>query len=217
MPKKKEETPLKQFWYWLWHGDSILSWIVSIGLAFVVIKYVVYPVLGLIMGAQFPVVAVVSDSMEHNMKFENWWAQQEDHYLRYGITSEDFKTYPMDGGFNKGDIILLIGVAEEKIKQGDIIVFWGGKAYPIIHRVIAVDYDDEEGRFFQTKGDNNLGQIINPPFLDERKVTYTKQCTSDPSGECQVILGKAVFRIPFLGWVKIWFVSLLQVIGLNVA
>ena len=203
---------LKKFWHWLWHDDSVLSWVTSILIAFIAIKYVIYPLLGLLMGTQFPIVAVVSDSMEHNQPFDQWWAIQQDHYLRHNITMDDFQEFPMPRGFDKGDIIVLVGVAEERVEPGDIIVYWGGKAYPIIHRVIAVNGDGT----FQTKGDNNPGQIIQPP-LDERRIPYDRPCLDEADGTCDIVLGKAVFRVPWLGWVKIWAVDLLRLLGLPVA
>jgi len=208
------KTTWQKIWHFLWHEDSVASWVVSILVAFILIKFIVYPLLGVVFGTTFPVVAVVSDSMEHNQQFDDWWAIHEDLYLRYSITKFDFQSFPLKAGFNKGDIIFLIGSKPEKIERGDVIVFWGGKAYPIIHRVVAVSYD-ENGWFYETKGDNNLGQIIQPS-LDERHIPYDVACTSDKSGRCDVVLGKAVFRIPFLGWVKILFVDLLNMVGFTV-
>ncbi|MDD9954539.1 MAG: signal peptidase I [Candidatus Woesearchaeota archaeon] len=203
------QQALKKFWHFVWHEDSVASWFVSIALAFVLIKFVLYPVLGLLLGAQFPVVAVVSDSMEHPGSFDDWWQEHEDLYLRFGITKDKFLAYPMKHGFNKGDIIFLIGIKPEKVQQGHIVVYWGGKIYPIIHRVVSVDHD-ENGRFFQTKGDNNKGQIIEQG-LDER---YVPAYTSCEKGECPTVLGRAIFKVPYLGWVKILFVDLLNWIGI---
>lgn len=211
MAKRSAET-LKEFWNWLWHDDSMTSWVVSIALAFVVIKFIVYPLLGLLLGTQFPVVAVVSDSMEHRQGFDEWWMLHQDQYLQYNITRQQFTGFPLSNGFNKGDIIFLLGVDEDEIVQGDVIVFWGGKAYPIIHRAIAVHMDGTT-RYFETKGDNNLGQIVNPPYLDERKVLYERPCADQKDGTCDVVLGRALFRIPLLGWVKIWAVDVARLIG----
>ncbi len=214
----------RKLWHFLWYEDSVESWVVSILVSFILIKFVVYPLLGLLFGTSFPVVAVVSNSMEHNHPFDEWWASQEDLYLRYNITKYRFEEYPLKTGFNKGDIIFLVGVAPERVNLGDVIVFWGDQPYPIIHRVVAVNYD-EHGWSYSTKGDNNLGQIIKPGF-DERRVPYEVRCRNGvcprhpaaSCGEevCRVVLGKAVLRLPFLGWVKIGFVDLLNALGLRV-
>ncbi|MBR9700277.1 signal peptidase I [Candidatus Woesearchaeota archaeon] len=198
---------IKRFWHWLWNDDSVLSWALSILFAFVVIKWVLYPLLGLLLGTQFPVVAVVSNSMEHNMGFDDWWMQHQDEYLKLEITEQEFREYPMKNGFNKGDIIILLGIKEDKISRGDIVVYWGGRAYPIIHRVVGVD-QDSDGRFFVIKGDNNREPLPKTSsFQGEYHVTYTIPCEE---GTCPVILGRGVFRVPWLGWVKIGAVNTFQ-------
>jgi len=200
--RQPPKTPLQKFWHFLWYEDSVASWLVSIALAFIIIKFVIYPALGLVFGTQFPVVAVVSNSMEHDGSFDQWWAMQEDLYLQFNITKNDFVTYPMTNGFNKGDIIILVGTKPEKIQRGQIIVYWGGKEYPIIHRVVAISSETDGTPYFQTKGDHNMGQIITPPVLDERHVPT------------DLLLGRAILRVPYLGWVKIGFVAFLNSLGI---
>ncbi len=209
-----EQSPLKRFWNFLWYEDSVSSWVVSIALAFILIKFILYPLLGVVFGTQFPVVAVVSDSMEHNQDFESWWSRHEDYYLRYNITRTEFSGYSMPTGFNKGDLILLVGTDAEDIERGDIIVFWGGKAYPIIHRVVGIS--GTEPVHFATKGDNNLGQIV-APGLDERDIPAWQSCSEEKDGKCEILLGRAVLRIPWLGWVKIGFVEFLAKLGIIAA
>ena len=204
MKKSDAKTPLKKLWFFLWYEDSVASWIVSIVVAFILIKFIIYPVLGLVFGTQFPVVAVVSNSMEHDTGFDDWWSGQEDLYLPFNITKNEFTTYPMEGGFNKGDIIILFGAKPDKLKRGDIIVYWGGKEYPIIHRVVAMGNDPDGAKYFETKGDHNRGQIITPE-LNETHVP------------ADTVIGKAAVRVPYLGWVKIWFVALLNAVGIPAA
>lgn len=196
------KTTWQKIWHFLWYEDSVASWVVSIALAFILIKFIIYPGLGLVFGTQFPVVAVVSNSMEHEGSFDDWWMTQEDLYLPLNITRNEFITYTMSNGFDKGDIIILFGEDPEDLERGEIIVYWGGKEYPIIHRIVAVHHNADGSPYFETKGDHNRGQIINPPYLDERHVRPDQ------------IIGKAVFRVPYLGWVKIGFVSMLNRIGI---
>jgi len=135
--------------------------------------------------------------MEHDGNFDDWWSQHEDFYLQRDITRSEFQEYPYSNGFNKGDIMILLGSNPEKLERGDVLVFWSGKPYPIIHRIVAIDLNPVNGdRVFQTKGDFNRDQVRQPPILDETNI-----------GEEQV-LGRAVARIPFLGYVKIWAVGL---------
>jgi len=193
----------RKAWHFLWHEDSIASWLINIVLAFILIKFLLYPGLGLALGTHFPVVAVVSSSMEHHPgNFEEWWGQNEDFYLARNITKFDFLAYPFHNGFNKGDIMVLAGVDPATVKKGNIIVYWSGKPYPIIHRYIGTNEDNATGTtYLISKGDNNPGFII-APDLNELRIPPDR------------VVGRAILRIPYLGWVKIWAVDLVQpVIG----
>ena len=196
MDKNKLKHTLKKTWWFIWEDDSIWSWIVNIILAFVLIKFIVYPGLGLLLGTHYPIVAVVSSSMEHDGNFENWWNGQSTWYLNNDITKENFLTFDFRNGFNKGDIMILYGKEGKDIKIGEVIVFKSGRPDPIIHRVVK-KAEANGGYYFQTKGDHNADSIRSTS-LDETKISENQ------------ILGKAVFRIPFLGYIKIWFVELIQ-------
>lgn len=200
MNKKKVKKQFKKIWYFIWEDNSIWSWIVNVILAFVLIKFIVYPGLGFLLTTSHPVVAVVSESMEHNAKFDEWWGENKGWYIENGIGLEDFEAFSLKNGFNKGDIMILVGKNVEDIKIGDTIVFRSNRKDPIIHRVVKKMQDGGE-IYFQTKGDNNKDSIKNS-LLDE---TNLKE---------DVILGKAVFRVPFLGYIKIWFVDLLKLMDL---
>jgi signal peptidase I len=201
----------KKFWHFLWKEDSLLSWIVNILLAFILIKFIIYPGLGLMLGTNLPVVAVISESMQHEGNFDEWWnsqamcgeetifydnstrCKQSDWYNEKGITKEEFLKFPMHNGFSKGDIIVLRGVDFEKLAVGEIIVYQSKLSYPIIHRVV------EKNDVIQTKGDHNPKQIVDTQ-LNEKYITKDQ------------VLGKAWIKIPWLGYVKIWFVDLLKCI-----
>src|SRR3989338_8734422 len=136
MDKNKLKHTLKKTWWFIWEDDSIWSWIVNIILAFVLIKFIVYPGLGLLLGTHYPIVAVVSSSMEHDGNFENWWNGQSTWYLNNDITKENFLTFDFRNGFNKGDIMILYGKKAKDIGIGEVIVFKSGRPDPIIHRVV---------------------------------------------------------------------------------
>lgn len=197
----KKKLTWKKVWHFIWHDDSFLSWVVNIILAFVLIKFIIYPGIGLVLGTPFPVVAVVSNSMEHEDSFYDWWAEHEDFYLKHNITDIDFKDYIFTNGFNKGDIMVLIGTDPKKIDVGDVIVYHAKKPYPIIHRVISIR-DTGGELYFETKGDNNKFQIRSFD-LDEENVS------SD------AYVGRAIMRLPWLGYIKIWFVALMDLFGLG--
>jgi signal peptidase I len=210
---------LKKTWYFIWEDDSIWSWIINIILAFIIIKFLVYPGLGLAMQTSHPVVAVVSGSMEHKtvypcsmmtgagcsernkefysmcgnnfdkkqkVNFDFFWETCGPWYAtNTDVTKESFSEFRLKNGFNTGDIMVLRGVKPEKIKTGDTIVYMSKTAsYPIIHRVV-----DIQDTTFITKGDHNSGP--------------------DSPISANQIIGRAVLRVPLLGWIKIGFVKLI--------
>src|SRR3989338_225199 len=195
---------LKKLWHFIWEDNSVWSWIANIALVFILIKFIVYPGLGFALQTSHPVVAVVSESMEHNENFDEWWARANEKravgnafvdrwYILNGITKEEFAEFPFKNGFNKGDIIVLKGKKPEHIAVGDVIVFWSAKRDPIIHRVVK-KWQESEDYYFQTKGDNNP-LPIKTDSLDETRVTQSQ------------VVGNALFRVQLLGYIKIWFVE----------
>lgn len=180
---------LKAAWYFIWEDNSLLSWIVNVLLAFLLVKFIVYPALGFMLGTAYPVVAVISSSMEHNsLGFDSWWEQNRNFYLQHDISKSELEDSAFRNGFNKGDIIVLFGAEPKSIKEGDVLVYSSSQyKYPIIHRVVSVD---RAGLVFTAKGDNNLAADPSPVRADQ-------------------VLGRAVFRVPLLGWVKILFTGLI--------
>ena len=206
--KNKKRSIWKRFWHFIWEENTTASNITSLILAFILIKFIVYPVLGVALGTHYPVVAVVSGSMEHDGNFNNWWnseawcnnkpCTQGEYYSQFSITKETFKKFPFPDGFNTGDMMVLKGEKPENIKVGDIIVFKNNRPEPIIHRVIN-KWTRNNIYYFQTKGDHNKISINNR-FLSEKGISQDE------------ILGKAVFKLPYLGWVKIAAVESLKFI-----
>jgi len=187
-------TTLKKVWHFIWKSDSFLSWLVNLVLAFILVKFIIYPVIGLLLSTSFPLVAVVSNSMIHEpSSFDDWWGLNKEYYTEKNISEETFKEFPFKKGFRKGDIMILHGVAPKNIKTGDIIVYENNfNQNPIIHRVIKVNYED--GTYtFVTKGDNNAHE--DPKIVTEEQVKNT---------------GRAIFKLPWLGYVKIWFTKILN-------
>ena len=200
--------------YFLWKDTSIWSWIANILIAFVVIRYIFYPVMGILLGTSYPVVAVVSESMEHGLhndilcgqsfdefyeSFDNYWEICGSWNEQRGITREQFEQYPFKNGFNKGDVIFLWRANRNNLDIGDVLVFQANKNQPIIHRLVDISNDNEK-IFYQTKGDHNARSIDSG--LEETHI-----------GE-ERVYGQALFRIPYLGWVKILVVEILKPFGI---
>jgi hypothetical protein len=200
----------QKVWWFLWEDTSIWSWLANIVIAFVLIKFVVYPVLGVLLGTSYPIVAVVSSSMEHPAGFEAWWNEEQccnsacasriaqgRQYAGHGITPEDFVRFPFRNGFYKGDVMILR--SPEELSIGDILVFRAdGRGDPIIHRIVQVRQLSDGTQVYTTKGDNNCGSA-----------GFERDITSER------MIGKAVARVPFLGWIKIVFVEVLEAFGVG--
>ena len=85
--------------------------------------------------------------------------------------------------FFKGDMIVVYGTRD--VNVGNIIVFdVPDRKYPIIHRINSIN-----DSIITTKGDHNQ-------YQDPWRTTKDK------------IHGRAVLKIPLLGWVKILFVEI---------
>jgi len=132
------------------------------------------------LNTDYPVVAVVSKSMEHFNPAETFYPfMGEKNY-----TSAQIRELPFDDGVRMGDIVVVRGVSFDEIKVGDVIVYKFSGKEPIIHRVVEI----KDGGLI-TKGDNNrnidqISEGIAPPIKAEN------------------IKGKAILHIPLLGYVK---------------
>jgi signal peptidase I len=181
------KTVQGKVWHFLAHEDSWRSFVVDAILILIIGKYLILPSLGLIFGTSFPLVAVVSSSMDHSGSFGEWWRANGAWYEENNITMEEFLEFPYENGFRKGDVFVVKGRDLDDVKIGDVIVYTvPGRADPIIHRVI-----DVEPNVLVTKGDANDMQLdfeyeIRRPQLQ----------------------GVAVARLPYLGWVKVAFIEL---------
>jgi hypothetical protein len=146
--KVLEEHELKRIWKNLtqgWKGDLFYA-ILGILLAFLF-----YKALGFVFKTDLPIVAVVTSSMQHDNPEVTFYGWLENHlnYNRSYINS-----WPLINGFYVGDMLFVINDGNYKV--GDVIVYSvPGESVPIVHRIIKVNEDGS----FQTKGDNNSGQL----------------------------------------------------------
>jgi len=169
---------IKQFYAFL-KKDTWQSWIISLILIVILIKFIIFPILSLITGTSLPLVVVESCSMYHQSNFNNWWQDNNAKYEKFDLTKEKFEEFSLKNGLNKGDIVFVLG--KDKYKDGDIIIFTSETQYPIIHRLMkTIPY--------QTQGDNNPSQL---PI--ETNIQDTQ------------IIGKATAKIPLIGWIKLIF------------
>jgi len=183
---------IKKVWDFLWKSNTVLSWIVCILLIFLIIRFIIFPVSGLILGTSMPFVIVESGSMHHEGNLSEWWAIHSDWYEKNDIDLFEIEDYwNFKNGLNKGDIIIIKG--SKDYKKGEIIIFKiQEKNTPIIHRI--VDTERLDGKLtYSTKGDHNDGQLLQELIITKEQV-----------------VGKAIGRIPGVGWIKLFFVELFK-------
>jgi len=203
MTNMKEEfkETAKKIWNFLWKDESLLSWVVSLVLAFIIVKFIFFPALSLVFATSMPLVVVESSSMHHpgsfignaiglQDSFSLWWQDKGNWYENKGINETQAENWPLRGGLEIGDIVLVSGRGKPEI--GDVIIFNADQQHPIIHRIIDIKGINNE-LYYSTKGDNNSEQLI-----AEKEIPKN------------ALIGKAILKIPKLGWIKLAFVKLFQ-------
>ncbi len=222
---KELKSNIKKGWHWIWHSDSWLSWVVALIIIYISVKFIFFPTLSLLFGSSLPLAGVESSSMDHqivlddyrrltlceniysgdekkqigHVGFDEYWDICGDWYENKNISKEQFSDFSLINGFRKGDVIIVWGRFTPKI--GDIIIFRPNSdstaPRPIIHRIIKINDDGS----FQTKGDHNGKQLTKDNNIyntDETNISEDQ------------IIGKAVIKIPYLGWPKIWLTELIN-------
>lgn len=154
------------------------TWWGNIFLGFLAAVIFYYLILSFILSSSTPVVAVVSSSMEHRNPEVTHYKWLGDN-LGYNKSYVD--SWPIKNGFSVGDMPVIKGGKSYEI--GDVIVYSvSGISTPIIHRIITVNDDGT----YQTKGDNNLGQLAYEHSVKSEQVN-----------------GKVIFIIPKVGYFKV--------------
>ena len=171
---------IKKIWNFLWKEDSLESYVISGILILLLGKFVIFPSLGFLLSSSMPVVAVMSESMEHDSNFDSWYSGKTLIYESNEIYYEDFSKFDFKDGFNAGDVMIVKGDNFNELEVGDVIVFKKSGHQPTIHRIITLNDD-----YVSTLGDNNSKQLAYEKFIYQ----------SD-------YIGKAIFKVPLLGWPK---------------
>ena len=140
MKKNKYIKKIISFWRWTWDDKSFLSYISAIILSIIIIQFLIFPVLGLIFKNDFPIVTIVSGSMEHkivngkicsnsnlpkdkSLNFDSWWNYCGDYYKNFNLTKNDFENFPNKNGLDIGDVLIIYKKKIENINIGDSLVF----------------------------------------------------------------------------------------------
>ncbi len=220
-------------WHFIWEDNSIWSWIVNIILAFVLIKFIVYPGLGFVLGTNFPIVAVVSSSMEHNsvarcvdygqaevLGFEIRKCSNYD----YNLCGKSFESKQHFGFDDYWDTcgewyISNTNVTKQDFREyrfsngfnkGDIMILRGAKPE-----------DTEIGEvivYRNSQPDPIIHRVVKKWRLDDKYYFQTKGDNNAASGGVdkdiseERVVGKAFVRVPLLGYIKIWAVELFNLV-----
>jgi signal peptidase I len=113
--------------------------------------------------------------------------------------------HPFSHTLSIGDIIIVQGVNPADLKtdypNSDIIVFHDPDQHGtlIVHRIIGVE-DVKGTLYFQTKGDGNGNFWPATPTSGEDPWDFN----SPPGVPANMVVGKVVMRIPWVGWVTLF-------------
>ena len=216
---------LKKIWNFLWNDDSLLSWVVNIVLAFILIKFIVYPGLGFLLSTTHPVVAVVSESMEHKTvpacaninsqsgKCENYrYILCDKSYdvkqrVNYDFFWKDCGGWYEERGISKNDFTEFR--FNHGFNKGDIMVLRGKKVEDIeIGETIVFKSRKPDPIIHRVvQINNNGGEIKFQTKGDHNDKSFEDSLIDETNIGEENIIGTAVFRIPLLGYIKIGFVE----------
>ena len=101
----------------------------------------------------------------------------------------------MQPSMDVGDVVIISDVPVDTIEEGDVIQYRTTNAY-VIHRVHEI-HEEAGQKLFITKGDANDGPD-HTPIIPEQ------------------IRGKAIFTVPKIGWIPIFFKSMFNQVGLSI-
>jgi len=222
--QKPKPRGWRKLWWFIWEDNSVWSWIVNIILAFVLIKFLVYPGLGFALGTTHPIVAVVSESMDQDMIHPCASRSSS------GICLKTNK-----------QIYEICGKTFEERTKLDFDNYWilCGEWYEDNYDISKEQFENFDFDRGFNKGDLmvltrptnlELGDIVvfstsrpSDPII-HRVVSITEDTVStkgDHNGgvndfEKEIpqdkLIGKASLRLPYLGWIKLGFVNFIQMI-----
>ncbi len=126
-------------------------------------------------------MGVTSQSMRHadDNTWRSWYAER-------GIDSHQF---PLQGGFERGDLVIVQGVASfSEVHIGDVVILdQGAGVIPLVHRVVQI-WEEHGSFYFTTKGDANNSSLL-----------------TEVANSPEQVIGKVVLVVPKLGYVSLFF------------
>lgn len=209
---------IKSFFKYVLRGEDLISHVLFFGILFVFFKFILLPLIGILLQTSYPLTAIVSESMEqrlsndficgnrisiNNNELSFWDICGSFYENNFNISRDEFDSFSFSNGMNRGDVIIVYGRSPENIQVGDVILFkgqdkiqlsdgtWESSFYLNYGPIIhrVVEINFEnETYFFTTKGDNN-------PQIMPKEI----QIPQDD------VIGTAIVRIPYLGLLNYYF------------
>ncbi|MCA9486641.1 signal peptidase I [Candidatus Woesearchaeota archaeon] len=231
MTVKKILLQLKRFWLFIWKDDSPLAYVLNLLFAFLFIKFLFFPAIGFALNTDFPIVAIVSGSMEHKTQVQNipgcmgtscicgvsqetperfsftqYWQICGSYYeTNFNITQEVFATFPYKNGLNTGDVMILYGKDPKDIEVGQVLVFEPGD------KQWYANYGPVIHRVV-AKWKGNDGKWYFRTKGDHNAISSDTRSFESEISEDEVF-GIGLVRIPFIGYVKIVMSKILLTLG----
>ncbi len=232
---------LKKIWHFIWHEDDIatfkgfMSLLVNLVLAFIIIKFIFYPGIGLALNTDYPIVGVLSESMEHqlihpcktrNLRINECTERNQDSYEICGNQYTEWFHIDFDGYWNEcGKWYEENSITKQhfnnfKLKngfsKGDLLIIYGSKPENIEPGDIIV---------FEASRQYPIIHRVVKKYEEDNQVYYqtkgdhNKDSINDiglnelkiPHDE-KIFKGKAIFWFPYLGYVKIIPTNMLKTI-----
>jgi signal peptidase I len=219
---------LKSVWRFIWEEDSFASWVVNIILAFLIIKFIFYPGIGLVLGTNHPIVAVISESMEHRTNSACMSVDANHkctaYYPNTYVICNKVFTSNQKVDFNLfwqscGYFYDKFNITKEDFQKfrfsngfnkGDLMILSGKKPSEIIPGDIVVyTAGSYEPIIHRVVGKSSV-QLENGTFkyyFTTKGDHNSDSILQDINFSEEKVLGVGLARVPLLGYVKIWFVD----------
>lgn len=160
----------------------------------IVILFLIIVISRLVLGADMlvPLVAVTSQSMLHknNEDWKNWLIEK-------GISKEKIEKFPMQNGFDMGDMILVktpngkgkfLGIKFPTLfsetKFGDVVIYNRDKEHgggePIIHRVVGI----VKIKNFSVDSIEGTLDCLSKEDFDEKYIPFIINCINNKKEKC---------------------------------
>lgn len=231
-----EMNALEKTWHFIWHDDSLLSWLANILLAFILIKFIVYPLLGLALGSELPIVAVITPSMDHQpaqtclistpdgqclqQKQDSYTLCTKEFTSKVRLNYDDY--WNVCGEWYENKDITKDAFASFELpngfQKGDVIVL--GRAKPEKLEVGDVLV------FNSNRPYPIIHRIVDIQGTDDEPIYTTKgdhnadSISREGFNEISItqdqVIGRGILRIPFVGYLKLLFVDFLRIFGIGI-